>query len=200
MVRRKLLNYEYKLIYTNRLIDMLKNEINKYKNIALSNHDIFKILNKKVNIVTYPTLSKIRNINELFGEYPYFILLYMSSHNFGHWIAIIKHNDRIEYFDPYGGNDNFPDEALKNINPEFKKISLQDKPYLTRLLYNTKYPIEYNNYNFQKHGNNIRTCGRHCVVRCLLHHYLLDEYKEILSIIKKDTNMNYDDIVTLMSI
>jgi len=38
-------------------------------------------------------------------------------------------------------------------------------PNLARLMYECPYPIDYNHIKFQKDGDDIATCGRHCIVR-----------------------------------
>lgn len=165
---------------------------------ALSNFDINNLLEGKTKVLTYKSLPYFRNINQLLEPYKNFVLLYMSSNNFGHWCCIIKHHDRIEFFDPYGGK-NIPDKELDSINDKIKNITNQNYPYLTKLLYDTGYPIEYNNYEFQQHGRDINTCGRHCAVRIFFKNLLLDEYYELMRKISQKTNLSYDKIVTIMT-
>lgn len=175
-----------------------KKEMEKLKKESLSNYDIFNKMKKQIRILTYPELLKYDDINKVLSPHKCFIILYMSKKNYGHWCCVIKHKNKIEFFDPYG--DYMPDDELENINKEFKKESNQDYPYLTYLLYKSKYPIEYNNYNYQKYDYDIRTCGRHCLVRASLKNMELEEYNELMKKIKKDLKMSYDDIVTLLTI
>ena len=125
-------------------------------------------------------------------------MLYMSKPNYGHWICVIKHLDRIEFFDPYG-EPNLPDEELKLINDDVKNITNQNYPYLSKLLYNSNYPIEYNNYPFQEHNLDIKTCGRHCIVRILFKNLLLDEYYNLMSWLSINSGLNYDQLVTYIT-
>lgn len=176
----------------------MKNKIKKYENKSLSNYNIFELLNKKIRILTYPELAEYKNIYDVLSPNNSFILLYMTGKRYGHWCCVIEHNDRIEFFDPYG--DALPDDEFKYIDNNFRKISSQYYPHLTYLLYKSKKPIEYNNYNFQKKNNNIKTCGRHCVFRIANKKLLLDEYKKMLDYIRKETDMTYDEIVTYYTI
>jgi hypothetical protein len=171
--------------------------IKEYENIALSNFDILKLLNGKANIVLYPDLVKYSTIDEVLGQYGACVLLFMAKKNYGHWTAIFKRtDDSIEFFNPYGG---FPDDSLKFIPCHFRKISNQLHPYLSLLMYNSPYNLSYNEFKFQEHKDNIRTCGRHCVVRLWNRNLDLYQYKKLLDQISDDNNINYDEIVTLLT-
>lgn len=174
-------------------------DLNKYKDISLTNYEIFEKLNRKIRILTYTELLKYDNILDILAPNNCFIFLYMVRPQYGHWCACIKHDDRIEFFDPYGGDHMLPDEELKKIQEPFKSQSKQDFPYLTLLLYNSGYPIEYNNYNFQSRGNNIKTCGRQCIVRIMLKDIKLDQYYQLMTQLCHEFNYDYDDIVTLLT-
>lgn len=172
--------------------------MNEDLGIALSNYEINNILKDQTKILTYKALPQFNNIDQLLEPYKNFIMLYMSRPNFGHWTCVLKHPDRIEFFDPYGGK-NTPDNELNMIKDDVKQITNQDYPYLSQLLYDSGYPIEYNNYQFQEHGQGINSCGRHCIVRCLFKNLLLDEYYEMMNQLCKKFNMNYDQLVTYIT-
>lgn len=172
--------------------------IKEDENIALTNFEIDRILNGKTKILTYKQLPQFDNINELLEPYKNFIMLYMSQPNYGHWCCVIKHPDRIEFFDPYG-DPNIPDEELNQISNKVKEITNQNYPYLTKLLYESGLPIEYNNYQFQEHDRNIKTCGRQCIVRVLFKNLLLDDYYELMTQLCNKLNMNYDQLVTYIT-
>lgn len=122
----------------------------------------------------------------------------MTTNNYGHWCCVMKHNDRIEFFDPYG--DALPDDEFKYIPKQFQKVSKQNYPYLTNLLYKSGMPVEYNNYKYQKKGGNIKTCGRHCVFRILNKDLKLDQYNKLIKMLSKKFKMPSDKIVTLFTI
>lgn len=168
------------------------------EDIALTNYEINNILNNQTKILTYKALPQFNDINELLEPFKNFILLYMAKPNFGHWCCVIKHPDRIEFFDPYG-KDNMPDQELNMINDDVKEITNQNYPYLSQLLYDSGIPIEYNNYQFQELAKDIKTCGRHCIVRVLLKDLLLDQYHQFMTQLCYKNNMNYDQLVTYIT-
>ena len=172
--------------------------MNEKQKIALSNYEVNDILKDKTKILTYQYLNKIDNINELLEPYKNFILLYLSKPKFGHWVCVLKHPDRIEFFDPYGGTYE-PDVELDEIDNHIKKITNQDFPYLSQLIYDSRYPVEFNNYQFQQYGDDIQTCGRHCIMRVLLKDLLLDDYYEFMNELSRKFNINFDQIVTIVS-
>ena len=172
--------------------------IKRYENASLSNYDIFNLLKEKIRILTYPELSRYNDINKVLSPNGCFILLYMSNYNYGHWCCVTSREDRLEFFNPYG--DALPDDEFRFIPSHFRKISNQNYPHLTYLLYKSGLPIEYNNYKYQRKGNNIKTCGRHCVFRIMNKDLILEEYNKLMKILSKKLKMNYDEIVTFFTI
>lgn len=182
------------------------NELNKYRgcgleddaNVALTNYEIDDILGGETKVLTYKNLPQFSDIDQILEPYKNFIMLYMWRPNYGHWICVLKHPDRIEFFDPYG-EPNEPDTELDKVPDDVKEITNQDYPYLSKLIYDSGLPIEYNNYPFQELHEDIKTCGRHCVVRVLFKQLLLDEYYDMMNAISEQTGLNYDQIVTLIT-
>jgi hypothetical protein len=167
--------------------------IKKLENIALSNEEILQICNNKANLLTYPELHKYNDINQCLGKYGAVIILYETRKDYGHWVCVFKSaKNKLEFFDPYGL---FPDEELKFIPEHFRKISNQQYPHLTYLLYKSNYLIEYNDHKLQKKLKNIATCGRHVGLRILLRKYNIDQYASLF----KDKCFNADQIVTMLT-
>lgn len=203
LIRNALLNkYVGEGFYGGAAVDFPKHEninpekINEYQKVSLSNHDISKLLHGQTNIFTYPQLSNFNNIEEVLEPYNCCVILYMTKKNYGHWCCLTQHKDRISFFDPYGGQ-NLPDEELKNIPEHFRRESGQDFPHLSYLLYNSGYPIEYNNYKFQKHKQDTNTCGRHCINRIRNRHLNIDQYYEMMKGEANRLGIDYDQLVTL---
>lgn len=171
--------------------------IKEYENTALSNFDLIKMLDGKANIILYPKLINYDSIDNILGPHEACIILFESSPRYGHWVCLLKRDNVIEFFNPYGG---LPDDSLKQISPEFRYISGQEYPLLTLILFNSPYDIEYNEFRFQKRGENIRTCGRWCVVRLLLKNLDIYEFKEFIDLCKEDTGLNGDELVTVLTI
>lgn len=165
--------------------------IHKYRDVALSNQEIEKLVNGKANIIVYPELSKYNNLDEIFYPYDICFILYETKLHYGHWCVIFKLNDKeIEFFDPYGG---YPDTQLKFIPENFRIISNQDIPHLSYLMFFSPYELSYNQYRFQKYRKDIKTCGRWCSVRALFRRLSLEEFKDLFN------DNNGDDLVTLLT-
>jgi len=172
------------------------NNIKYYENSALSNQDILNLLNGKCNIVLYPDMHKYKTIEQLLNPYNCCIILYESKPNYGHWCALTKHNDNIEFMNSYGG---LPDCCLKYINKDFRKKSKQLIPYLKKLMFKSPYALFYNEFAFQKKGYDIKTCGRHCVIRCLCKDLNIYQYKNLLDELCKMWDTDYDGVVTILT-
>jgi hypothetical protein len=183
-------------------MNQLSKTLKHYKNIALSDSDVLKLINNKANLEVYPNLNRYKTIDELLGNYGACIILYEAEPNYGHWCCIFKvNNDTLEYFNPYGGyNDGSPDDTLKNIPYDFRIKSNQYYPYLSVLMYNSPYKLSYNEIKFQKHDNNIKTCGRWCALRILFRDYNLYDFENIIKYLSNTFKISSDDIVTLLTV
>lgn len=127
------------------------------KATSLGDDDIRMFLGNP-KIITYAELANANSIDEVLSN-DYVILLYEDSPNHGHWTAVNKINNTIQFFDPYGGK---PDSQQKWVPMEMRKELGSDKPYLTRLFDKCPYPVEYNDVKYQKESPMINNCGRHC--------------------------------------
>ena len=189
LVNKKIMN-DFKNMYGG-------SDIEKEISRALTTVEVDTILGGKTKILTYPTLAKYNNINTLLNPYDNFVLLYLTKENYGHYCAVARRNGKICFFDSYGKNK-VPDEQLISINPEFRIKSHQDFPHLSKLLYEAKEPIEYNEYQYQAKGSNVSTCGRHAA--CFILSGLdIDGYHKKMQELSKKYNMNYDDLVTYLT-
>ncbi len=169
-----------------------------YKNIALSNRDILKLLDNQSNIILYPDIHKFDNIDQLIQPYGSCIILYEAKPHYGHWCALLKTNNTdIEFFNPYGG---IVDDSLDRIKDKYKIATNQAFPYLSYLMYKSNYNLFYNEFQFQNDGSDNRTCGRHCVVRVLRSNLDIYEYKKFLDSLCKLFNTDYDGVVTYLTI
>lgn len=174
----------------NNFKDIIKRDIYE----PLSNLDIEKKLNGKVNIIKYEDLIKFKNIDDILKPYGCCVILYELRHNSGHWICLFKTKDnKVSFFDSYALK---PDDQLHFINIKFRKENNSYYPYLTYLLYHCKYPIEYNEYRFQDFDNKkLATCGRWCCVRLLLNNLSIKEFHNLF---KSSKNFTSDELVTVV--
>jgi hypothetical protein len=172
--------------------------IQHYENIALSNKDISQLLHGKAKIVLYTELHDYDNIDQILGANGACVLLFEAKPRYGHWVCIFKiDNNTLEFFNPYGG---WPDDTLCKININFRKKTHQYYPYLSLLMMNSRYELTYNEFAFQEKNGDIKTCGRHCVVRLMYRYLKLHEYVDLLNRLAKKFGINYDAIVTLLTI
>lgn len=179
-----------------------KGILNEYADIALSDKQVMKLINGRANLILYPDLHKYKSIDEILNPYGACILLYEAKPRYGHWCCIFKVNNKlIEYFNPYGGfEEGFPDDSLEYIPIDFRLVSNQYYPYLSILMYNSPYELSYNEHAFQKHGNNIKTCGRWCALRLVFRHLSLEEFDALIKFFNKKLNISSDQLVTLLTL
>ena len=134
--------------------DLLKDLLSK----SLSDEDILRLVDGKANLLLYPDLKDYTHIDDVLGVHKACVILYETRKNYGHWICVLKHNDKhIEVFDSYG---TFPDDELKYIPENYRKESGQNHSLLTYLLLTSGCKIEYNHDKLQKFKKDINTCGR----------------------------------------
>jgi hypothetical protein len=165
-------------------------------NYSLSDKDIIKLLKGRTKVVIYPELANYITIDDLVGKYGSAVILYINSKtgDYGHWCAVIKHADRIEFWDSYGIK---PDREFDQIDENTRKqFNFPDKPYLSKLLLNSKYKIEYNHEQLQKYDDKIATCGRWVVLRILLKDIPLNRFIQMM---KSVPNMTPDEVVTFLT-
>lgn len=172
----------------------------KSSSYSLSENDIRKALKGNVQVIGYSELKKYSNIEDVFSKSDNVVILYINTDkNWGHWTLLMRHPDRIEFFDSYGGGtDGQPDGEFKYIDPRLRKdYNYKGRPYLSSLL--EKYAerggkVEYNDHQLQEQSDKIATCGRHVVVRALCKSIPIDEYAKMIKTIG-----NPDSVVTQLT-
>ena len=165
------------------------------ENIDLSGNDILDITNNETYIMSYEDLHNINNIDELFKDKDSVTILYQTKKNYGHWVALIKHDDNnIEFFDSYGLNI---DEELKYSEYNLRLHDNNLVPHLSHLLQTSQYNIIHNKIKLQQFVEHVNTCGRHCCVRIKFKKLSLSQY---LSLITNNKFYNPDMWVTALTI
>lgn len=179
---------------------MNTNMINKLMKISLNGQQVIDLTGEpKTNLISYADIHKYKSLDDLLGKTQSCIILYETSQNYGHWICVFRYlppnENKIEVFDSYGRYK--PDDELKFIPKQFAKISKQDYPYLTKLLYDSGYEIEYNDHKYQSYKNlDISTCGRYAGCRLFFRDMDLDEFNQIFELYKE---YKPDVLITLLS-
>lgn len=142
----------------------------------LTGEEVKQIVGAGVNIVAYHNLGQYNSIEQLCdNETKSAIILYESKLNFGHYCAVILHDDNtIEFFDPYG---NKPDSQLS-----YAVYDLQFKtPFLTDLIQNFDCKLIYNKNKLQQFKEDVNTCGRWCSLRVRMRNMDLENFSLLFS-------------------
>jgi hypothetical protein len=178
-----------------KYINLIKPKLSAIIKDPLDNQELLQYL-PNAKILTYNQLADYQNINELLpNEKDFFILLYQQQPNVGHWVSVDKIGNTISYFDSYGKP---VDEPLDWNSDHLNKMLGQSNDYLSNLLDNSDYNIEYNNVKYQNSNNNVNTCGRFVVLRvlCAKKGMNLKQFYEMMEKLKNYKEMNYDQIVS----
>lgn len=170
---------------------MDKNLLHRLEAIPLSDEYIYKFFDNNIKIITYDELKNIKSIDDIVEPYKCCIILYYNKGtNIGHWCALIKNVNGIEFFNPYG----------KMID---SMIERRSDRILSRLLKKCPYDLYYCEYDFQKLAPGISTCGRHCIIRCFYKQLDENQYNMVmnkwLKILRRYGINNYDEVVTVLT-
>jgi hypothetical protein len=167
---------------------------------SLSGQDISKSLsgqdildNVKCNLTQYKDVNKYKTIDELLGKYKKCVILYHTSKNYGHWTCLYEYNGTIFFFDSYGFT---PDDELKFLHKDLKKELNSNHRYLTKLLYTSNKPVEYNEYQLQERKIGVNCCGRWCIERLKYPEISVDDFYKIFKDASKYINM--DELICLL--
>jgi hypothetical protein len=146
------------------------------------------------NILTYPELSIIEDIEQLLPRNDsYFILLYLDTENSGHWVSLKRFNNNIDYFCSYG---TFPDDQIRKwYGAKLAKQLGQNKLYLSNLLNKTKLNVNYNDVDYQNKNIDIVTCGRWCI-DFIKSGKNLKQYYKMMQKLRKQTGKTYDELIS----
>lgn len=158
-----------------------------------SGEDIMLVCDDKTKIITYPELYNYSDIDSVLNPHGCVVILYELKKAYGHWCCVLKNSDnQIEFFDPYGL---FCDDQLDFIDKSFRKKNNEELPKLCEMIYNSGYPMIYNDVQLQKYSDDISSCGRHVAFRIVMRDTPLKQYTKIL------TNNHYDPdtIVTYLT-
>jgi hypothetical protein len=156
-----------------KMIAYYENELKK----MLSDSDFERYFGKG-KVIKYSELDNYSTINDLLpNDKDFRIILIESQYNQGHWCAVLKYGDIIEYFNSYA---TAPEYDFKFIPTFTKHLLGQGGNLLTKLL-KTKtkgQKVYYNKKKLQEINDGVNTCGRHVVARILgmLTGYELDDY------------------------
>ena len=144
----------------------------------------------------YPTIQSI-----LKRPRDYMILLYEHTPQNGHWVAVLRYENTIEFFCPYGSSPYSPNSPLEWNSPEENAVVDATHNYLEDLLNKAKtdgWDVIYNKMDFQEKRDNVNTCGAFCVWRvlCLMEDNMnLSAFQNGMKELHKRMGISYDEIV-----
>lgn len=171
-------------------MEELRQLIRSYRDVPLSDKDIQDEMGGNANIVVYSQIQDYESIDQLIEPYGVCFILYEWKPHYGHWCLLSKHDNLLEFFDPYSG---MPDDELDHVPKRFRKKLGEDHPYLCDLLRACDYDLSYNEFQFQKLSPDISTCGRWCILRAILKDLTLYQFKNLF------LNAYGDDIATILT-
>lgn len=159
----------------------MDNIINQAEDISLTFDDLKLLCNpSSIKIMLYQELHNIRDVKELFNMFDNIIILYRTEKNYGHYVALINHQNYIEFFDPYG---TAPDYALGVAKESLRHMRGQVIPHITGLLQDAqdryKIRVVYNDIKLQEFHEHVNTCGRWCATRIKLKHLNLRQFQRL---------------------
>lgn len=156
---------------------------------------ILKLAGKDSKIILYPNLKRYKTIEQVFGNKKNVIILYIHDETpssiTGHWCSVTKYNNLYSFYDSFGM---MPDDIIMMKTEQDRDKTNQEHNYLSALLFNSKQPVEYNEFQFQDNDQDVNTCGAHTGVRCRFSDIPLKEYQKVFNVLKKHF-LNTDKLV-----
>jgi len=140
-------------------------------------------------VIMYEDLAKYSSIDDMLRGDKAIVILYQSTKYTGHYVALLKKDKLIEFFDSYGLK---PDEELQYV--AYNRV-----PYLTYLLKDamkTGYRVVYNSTRLQRMRTGINDCGDWAAMRIRMYDLSQDEFLNIF----KGHNIDPDKLVSLMTL
>lgn len=126
------------------------------------------------------------------------IILIEDKYNSGHWVAVTRLNNTINYFNSYGAA---PDTDWKFINRMIRVILGENTNETTRLMKQAKtegFETEWNQTKYQRVSSAIQTCGRWVIlyVEMMKMGYTLGQFKQFVTEQAKKMKKPYDYVVS----
>ncbi len=166
-------------------------------NYSLSDSDLYNLFKGKVKILTYKDLYLYTNIDDLLDPFGVVILLYELRPYVGHWTIIFKRNKKvIEFFDSYGL---MLDSELDWVDKKYKEDLKENYKYLSVLVYNSPYQLEYNDHQFQEYNDNISTCGRFAYLRYKYKKLNIDYFWRLINETSEELGISKDKISVILT-
>jgi hypothetical protein len=153
-------------------------KILKAEDYDLSDNDILRITDNKTKIFLYSDLEQFDNIDQILEPYGCCVILYQLEENMGHWVCLIKNNNTLEFFDPYGLSI---DEELKYSEFNLRRHRGVKTPHLTALINKSNYKLITNTSKLQNFKEHVNTCGRWVSMRIRFKDVSLKRFIELFT-------------------
>ena len=145
-------------------------------------------------VIEYDEIIKAKSIDQLFGRDHCLIVFYPNFQSgnavSGHYITLIKNKGTIFFYDPYGVK---PDQQKEFAGRQRKELYDERENTLIRLLLDSGYNVDYNQYPHQSKQRGVATCGRHSLNRCLYWFLNTDQYNQLIKYASKKKRLGNDD-------
>lgn len=163
----------------------------------MSDADFKRYFGGDGKIIKYSDLSNYNTINDLLpNDKDFRVVLIENKYNQGHWVALLKYGDIIEWFNSYGTK---PEYDFKFIPTPIKNFLGQGGNLLTNILKtkDKKQKVYYNKKKFQTINDGVNTCGRWVIARCLAMQcgYELDDFIDKVEEKHEETGKPFDILV-----
>jgi hypothetical protein len=151
----------------------------------LSGEDIMRICDEKVKVMLYEDLADYTDIDQVLEPHDAVVILYRTTQDFGHWVALLKTGERqLEFYDPYGLK---VDEELKLSDFHTRIHEDTEVFHLTHLIQNSGYRVKSNKERLQQKLEDVNTCGRYASMRVRLREFSMKRFNDLLT-----KNRHYD--------
>ena len=118
------------------------------------------------DILKYCDLKNYATIDELLPDDKSFrIILIEKQYNNGHWVAIMRYGQTVEYFNSYGLRWDADWKFITRIIRVILGESTNEMSRLMKQAGDAGYQTIYNHTRFQKFSPTVNTCGRWCTLR-----------------------------------
>ena len=161
--------------------------------IPLSDDDVRRIV-PYAPIVRYSDLINYNRIEELLRDDRSAVVLFVATvdKNQGHWTALMRSDDNIYFFDPYGLR---PDKNLLFAEKNLRKGLGQSKPHLSYLLnkaLKSGFKVSFNEVKYQSSNPSFQTCGRWVCSRISFNKYEIDNKPEVYKQLIQEKIKSYE--------
>ena len=162
----------------------------------LSDTDLRHILGNDLKILKYSELANFPSLDYVLPRpTDDCVILIEEEPDSGHWVALLKYEGMVEFFDAYG---NKWDTELSWIPREKREQLGEAQKYLSGLLERTSLKRIYSPYHFERTSNKVNTCGSHCAHRIYrLRHDKMDlhDYYSYMEEAEEKLHASPDEVV-----